>query len=392
MASPSLPSDLYGFQSDLSPREAEAVAALRDYLETTIRPIADDCWERAEFPRHVIGDLAGLGLLGPAWEESRRFENGARYRGWTAMEMARVDASIATFVGVQSGLAMGSIGLCGSREQRARWLPAMGRGEVVGAFALTEPQSGSDSARGQRTTARRRGDTWVLDGTKRWIGNATFADVVVTLAVDTADGEVKGFLVPTASEGFTATRIEHKISLRTVQNADLTLSDVRVPDDLRLPGIRSFRDVATILRLTRVDVAWEAIGVAVGAYEAALTYARRREQFGRPIAGHQLVQDRLARSLADITASIALCMQVSRLLDDGRLRDEHSALAKAFTTSRMREIVAWAREILGGNGILLDHGVARHFADAESLYTFEGTRDVNSLIVGRAITGHAAFA
>ncbi len=391
MATPLLESDFFFFQEGFSPRESEAVAAIRGYFEAEVRPIADDFWERAEFPHHVIPRIGGLGLLGPAWEESRHFENSARYRGWTALEMARVDASLATFVGVQSGLAMGSVGVGGSPEQRREWLPAMGRGELIGAFGLTEPLSGSDSARGLRTTAQRRGDTWVLNGSKRWIGNATFADVVVIFAKDTGDGEVKGFLVPTSTEGFVATKIERKTALRTVQNADITMTDVRVPEELRLPGVRSFRDVATVLRLTRADVAWQAIGTSIGAYEAALAYAKEREQFGKPIASHQLVQDLLSRSLENITASIALCMQVSRLLDEGRQRDEHSALAKAFATSRMRETVSWAREVLGGNGIVLDHGVARHFADAEAIYSYEGTREMNTLIVGRSITGHQAF-
>jgi glutaryl-CoA dehydrogenase len=278
-----------------------------------------------------------------------------------------------------------------SPEQRAEWLPKLASAELIGAFALTEPLSGSDSARGLRTTARREGDRWILNGEKRWIGNATFADVVVVFAKDLADGQVKGFLVTTDTPGFRATKIEDKISLRSVQNADIVLTDVVVPESHRLPGIRSFRDVATVLRLTRCDVAWAAIGIAVGAYDAALTYAREREQFGKPIAAHQLVQDLLARCLGNITASIALCMQASALQDEGIQRDEHSALAKSFATSKMRETVGWAREILGGNGIVLDYGVAKFFADAEAIYSYEGTRDMNSLIVGRAITGHAAF-
>jgi glutaryl-CoA dehydrogenase len=305
--------------------------------------------------------------------------------------MARVDANCATFVGVQSGLAMGAIDVGGSPEQRAEWLPRLASAELIGAFGLTEPYSGSDSARGLRTTARRDGDEWVLNGAKRWIGNATFADVVVVFAKDEADGQVKGFLVDTTTEGFTATKIEDKIALRSVQNADITLTDVRVPESMRLPGIRSFKDVAHVLRLTRCEVAWQAIGIAIGAYEAALAYAKERVQFGKPIAGHQLVQDLLVKSVGNITASIAVCLRASQLQDQGEQRDEHSALAKAFATARMRETVAYAREICGGNGIVLDTGVARFFADAEAIYSYEGTREMNTLIVGRAITGSAAF-
>jgi len=389
--SPRLAADFFGFQGRLTAAEEEAALRVRAFMEAEVRPIANDYWSRAEFPRHIIPSLARLGLFGAFVPEVQHFENSAVYRGWVALELARVDAGVATFIGVQSGLAMGAVHVGGSPEQQADWLPRLASGEVVGAFGLTEPLSGSDSARGLRTTARREGEHWVLRGEKRWIGNATFADVVVVLAKDVSDGQVKGFLVSTDSPGFTATKIEDKISLRSVQNADLVLDDVVVPEERRLPGIRSFRDVATVLRLTRCDVAWAAIGIAVGAYEAALAYALQREQFGKPIAAHQLVQDLLARCLGNITASIALCLQASTLQDEGVQRDEHSALAKSFATSRMRETVAWAREILGGNGIVLEHGVARFFADAEALYSYEGTRDMNSLIVGRAITGHQAF-
>jgi glutaryl-CoA dehydrogenase len=390
-AAPTLEADFFGFQSRLTPQEQESVVRVREFFRREIRPIADGFWSRAEFPFEIIRPLAALGTMGAFVPEVRRFENSAAYRGWVAMEMARVDAGVATFVGVQSGLVMGSLHVGGSPEQQAEWMPKLASAEAIGAFGLTEPLSGSDSARGLRTLARREGDTWVLNGAKRWIGNATFADVVVVLAKDVADGQVKGFLVTTDTPGFSATKIEDKISLRSVQNADITLTDVVVPGSRRLPGIRSFRDVATVLRLTRCDVAWAAIGVAVGAYDAALAYAKEREQFGKPIAGHQLVQDLLARCLANITASIALCVQASAMQDEGVQRDEHSAMAKSFATARMRETVGWAREILGGNGIVLDYGVAKFFADAEAIYSYEGTRDMNSLIVGRAITGIAAF-
>jgi glutaryl-CoA dehydrogenase len=386
-----LVSDFYSFQDLLSDREVQSVTALRTFLEAEVRPVADDYWARAEFPRQFVRPLGELGMYGPLWEESRRFENSAVYRGWIALELARVDAGVATFVGVTSGLAMGAIGVGGSSEQRAQWLPRLATGEIVGAFGLTEPLSGSDSARGLRTTARQTDNGWVLNGSKRWIGNATFADVTVIWAKDVADGQVKGFLVEAGTPGFTATKIEDKISLRSVQNADIVLEDVVVPEERRLQNVHSFRDVATVLRLTRADVAWQAIGIAIGAYEAAVRYAAEREQFGKPIGSHQLVQDLLARCLANITASIAMCVRVSQLLDEGRQRDEHSALAKAFTTARMRETVGWAREVLGGNGIVLEHGVARFFADAEAIYSYEGTREMNTLIVGRAITGHAAF-
>lgn len=388
---PLLESDFYRFQEQLTDQERASLGKLREYLERDVAPIADEYWARAEFPKQVIAPLAELGMYGPGVPLVRQFENSAVYRGWAALELGRVDASVATFIGVQSGLAMNSIAVAGSDEQQREWLPRMASGEVVGAFGLTEPLSGSDSARGLRTTARREGDTWVLNGSKRWIGNATFADVVVIWAKDEADGQVKGFLVTADTPGFTATKIEDKIALRSVQNADITLEDVRVPESRRLQRADSFRATAEVLRLTRTEVAWQAVGISVGAYEAALRYARERVQFGKPIASHQLIQDLLVKSLANITASIALCTQASALQDQGLGGDEHSAMAKAFATAKMRETVGWCREVQGGNGIVLDKGVARFFADAEAIYSYEGTREVNTLIVGRAVTGQAAF-
>ncbi|WP_411722078.1 acyl-CoA dehydrogenase family protein [Mycetocola sp.] len=386
-----LASDFYGFETLLTDQEQEALMRVRDYMEGTVRPVINDYWERAEFPHELIGSFLETDVARFPFAETRPFQNSAVFRGLVSMEMARVDASMATFVGVQEGLAMGSISVCGSQEQRDEWLPRMASGEVLGAFGLTEPLSGSDSARGLRTSATRDGDSWVLNGSKRWIGNATFSDITIVWAKDTADDAVKGFLVETSNPGYTATKIERKIALRPVQNADIVLDDVVVPESMRLANAHSFRDTAKVLRSTRAAVAWSSVGVAVGAYEAAVAYAKEREQFGRKIAEHQLVQDLLARCLGNITASMALCVRVSQMHDEGTQRDEHSALAKGFCTSRMRETVAWARESMGGNGIVLDYEAARFFADAEALYSYEGTREMNSLIVGRAITGKAAF-
>lgn len=387
-----LSSDFYGYaEALLSDREQEAVMAIRAWGEREVQPIIGGYWERAEFPTEIVKPLAELGVLSFAWDETKPFENSAVFRGFVALELARIDASVSTFVGVQNGLAAGSIAVAGSAEQRAEWIPKLASAEIIGAFGLTEPLSGSDSARGLRTTARREGDEWVLNGRKRWIGNATFSDVTIIWAKDEADGQVKGFIVPTSTPGYTATKIEGKISLRPVQNADIELRDVRVPEALRLQHANSFRDTAAILRQTRAEVAWAAVGTAIGAYEAAVAYATEREQFGKPIAAHQLIQEHLVNGLGNITASLAMVVRVSQMLDAGTQRDEHSALAKAYATARMRETVAWARETLGGNGIVLDYGVARYFADAEALYSYEGTREMNTLIVGRTVTGEAAF-
>ena len=386
-----LASDFYSYESLLSDQEKEALAKLRAWAESEVKPIIGGYWERAEFPMQIVKPLAELGAFSFAWEETRPFENSAVFRGFVAMELARVDPSVATFVGVQNGLVNGTISICGSKEQRDEWIPKIASGEVVGAFGLTEPLSGSDSAQGLRTTATRDGDTWVLNGSKRWIGNATLSDVTIIWAKDVEDSQVKGFLVPTSTPGYTATKIEGKISLRPVQNADITLDHVVVPESLRLQNANSFRDTAAVLRQTRAEVAWAAVGTAIGAYEAAVKYAGERVQFGRTIGSHQLIQDLLVKCLGNITASLGMVVRVSEMLDRGEQRDEHSALAKAYTTARMRETVAWARESLGGNGIVLEYDVARFFADAEALYSYEGTSEMNTLIVGRAITGKAAF-
>ncbi len=384
-------SDFYNYESLLTEREHEAIMALRHYLDTEVRPIINGYWDRSEFPSQIIKPLAELGLYSFAWDTTRPFENSAVFRGFIAYELARVDPSVATFVGVQNGLTCGSIDLCGSDEQRAEWLPKLASGEVIGSFGLTEPLSGSDSAQGLRTTARRDGDSWILNGSKRWIGNATFADITIIWAKDVADNQVKGFIVPTTTPGYSATKIEGKISMRAVQNADITLENVVVPDSLHLKNANSFKDTAKVLRLTRGEVSWAAVGLAAGAYEAAVAYSKERVQFGKPIGGHQLVQDLLTKSLGNITASIGMAVRVSEMLDTGEQRDEHSALAKAFTTARMRETVAWCRELFGGNGIVIDYDVARFFSDAEAVYSYEGTREMNTLIVGRKITGQAAF-
>ena len=386
-----LAGDFYGLEMLLTDQEKEFLARLRTYLETDVKPHVNRLWEAAEFPQDIVAGLATCGVMGMAFPETRPFETSAVFRGWVALELARVDASVATYVGVNNGLAMGSIGELGSPEQRAQWLPPLSDGSMVGCFGLTEPLSGSDSAQGLRTTAERRGDEWVINGEKRWIGNGTWCDVCVVWANDLADNKVKGFIVPTSTPGYSAERIEGKISLRIVQNAHITLTDVVVPESNRLPGANSFADTAKVLRLTRAEVAWAAVGVAVGAYEAARTYALEREQFGVPIAKHQLVQHHLVTALGLITSALTMIRELSMMQDRGTMGDEHAALAKAVTTINMREAVAHCREALGGNGIVLEYDVARFFADAEALYSYEGTREMNTLIVGRAVTGHAAF-
>ncbi|MFF9030274.1 acyl-CoA dehydrogenase family protein [Streptomyces iakyrus] len=388
-----LTADFYAYESLLPDDERKLLLKTRALMRDQVKPLVNENWGRGEFPRELIGLFRESGMAGLPYEGYGQHRPGVSnlLSGTMAMEMARTDASVSTFFGVHNGLAMYSIYSGGDQEQRDRWLPEMAAMDKIGAFAMTEPLGGSDVAGGMRTTARREGDTWVLNGAKKWIGNATFADYVVVWARDVDDNHVKGFVVEKGTPGFDPVKIENKIAFRIVENAEITLTDVRVPEADRLQNINSFRDVAEILRATRAGVAWQALGVMIGAYELALDYARERRQFGRPIGGFQLVQDLLVKSLGNITASWGMMVQLARLQDAGIFRDEHSSLAKAFVTSRMREVVAWSREIFGGNGILLDHDIARFFADAEAIYSFEGTREMNTLIVGKSITGESAF-
>jgi glutaryl-CoA dehydrogenase len=383
--------DFYLLESQLDPAGRELLGRVRDFMEKRVQPVIGQYWIREEFPHDLVGEMRSLGIVGLGYDGYGCPGGGCLLDGMLAMELARVDSSIATFFGVHSGLAMGSIYLCGSEEQKQRWLPPMARMEKVGAFGLTEPEVGSGAAGGLTTTARRDGDDWVLDGQKKWIGNATFADHIVIWARSLEDGQVKGFVVDQGTPGLETTKMRDKMALRVVQNAYITLDGVRVPESSRLQHADSFRDTAKVLRLTRAGVAWQATGCARGAYEHALAYAKQRQQFGRAIAGFQLVQDLLVRMLANVTSSACLCARLSALQQDGLAKDHHSALAKAFCTMRMRETVGWARELLGGNGILLENHVGRFVADAEAIYSYEGTREINTLIVGRAITGTSAF-
>ena len=388
---PRLVGDFYGYEQMLPAQDQEVLLRLRTWLQREVAPIANDHWSRGEFPHHLVPALGELGVIGLGYDKPGRPAASRLLTSFVTLEISRVDTSMATFFGVHSGLAMGSIVLLGSPEQQQRWLPDMFALRRIGAFALTEPNGGSDVAGGLETTARREGDTWVLDGRKRWIGNATFADLVVVWARDVADDSVKGFVVGKDNPGFSATKMEGKLALRSVQNADVVLEACRVPEADRLQGANTFKDTGKVLALTRGGVAWNSVGCMIGAYEAALRYAGERVQFGRPIAAFQLVQDLLVRMLGNITASLGMTVRVAELQEAGLCSDAQAALAKAYCTSRMRETVAWAREVLGGNGILLDHDVARFFNDAEALYSYEGTREINTLVVGRAITGHGAF-
>lgn len=388
---PAVNGDFYELGKTLTPQEREIQLQVREFMNREIRPIANEYWNKAEFPHHIIPKMAELKIAGITYKGYGCPGHSALLEGFLAMEMARVDTSISTFFGVQSGLAMGSIYLCGSEEQKQEWLPQMQKMEVLGAFGLTEPEVGSGAAGGLTTTCRRDGGEWVINGQKKWIGNATFSDITIIWARDLDDDQVKGFIVRKDNPGFHPQKMENKMALRTVQNALITMKDCRVPENDRLQEANSFRDTAKVLRMTRAGVAWQAVGCARGAYEAALKYTNERVQFGRPIASFQLVQDLLVTMLSDLTAMQTMVFRLSQMQDNGELLDEHASLAKVFCTLRMRSIVDQARELFGGNGILLEYDIARFVADAEAIYSYEGTKEINSLIVGRAITGHSAF-
>ena len=383
--------DFYHLTESLNDGDRAVLQKVRTFMETQVAPVINKYWADDAFPFEVLPGFGDLKINGIGYNGYGCAGGSTLLAGFVAMEIARVDSSFATFFGVHSGLAMGSIFLGGSEEQKQKWLPPMARLEKIGSFGLTEPLVGSGTSRGLLTTARRDGDTWVLNGQKKWIGNATFGDLTIIWARDVADDQVKGFIVENKTPGFKADKIQNKMALRVTQNALITLDNCRVSEENRLQMDSSFRDTARVLRMTRAFVAWEAVGCAIGAYEHALAYAQTREQFGKPIAKFQLIQDLLVKMLGNITASLCMVVRLSQLQDEGKLKDEHASLAKAFCTVKMRETVGFARELLGANGILLDHQVGRFVADAEALYSYEGTREMNTLIVGKAITGFGAF-
>lgn len=384
--------DVYGFSQRLTAAEKAVLNELRITLTDKVYPYLNDAWHEDRLPEEIIAPLQSLRLMNPpALEEAGEAVRGV-FESMRTFELARCDTNVATFFNAQAGLFRTVVKQGGSAEQVAELDPKIVNYELLGVFALTEPDHGSDVAGGLQTTASQNGDgTWTINGAKRWIGGAFQADVLCTFVRDTADKQVKAFLVPREAEGVSLEKIERKASLRIMQNADIYYDNVQVSGDARLLNINSFRDVAKCLRLLRSDVSWIAAGAMAGAYEAAVRYTTNREQFGKPIAGFQLIQEKLATMLGNVTASVALAMQLTEQQDAGVYKDENSALAKMFTASKLRETVALARETCGGNGITLDTDVARFHADAEAVYSYEGTHEINALIVGRAITGQSAF-
>ncbi len=389
---PPVNGDFFDIAALLTDRQRAIQVRVRRFMEDDVAPIMNEHWSRDAFPRELIPKLRALDLMRTIWtEDGQRTPDASVIEGIVTMEMCRVDVSTAVFFGVHAGLALTSLARAASAEQRREWFPKMLDLEAIGAFGLTEPEVGSAVSGGLTTTARRDGESWVLNGEKKWIGNSTFADMVVMWARDEADGQVKGFIVRAGTPGFTVEKIQGKIALRMVENGHITLTDCRVPESDRLPGATSFRVTSDVLRATRAGVAWQGVGCAMGAYELSLRYSRARQQFGGPIGRFQLIQSHLVHMLGNVTAMQTLCLRLSQLEDAGAMRDEQASLAKVFTAASCRETVALARELHGGNGILLEHGVAKHFCDTEAIYSYEGTNEINTLVVGRAITGLSAF-
>jgi glutaryl-CoA dehydrogenase len=394
MAPNDLPAaDFYDYESLLTAAEAAKLAELRDFLAAEVAPYATDWWNNAEFPAHILPKIAALELAAP---DRRKFSH--LFTGLVVAEMTRTDTSLATFFLVHHDLFVQALYDFGSEEQKARLLPDAVALRTTGAFALTEPDHGSDVAGGMVTTARKvtddAGTHWVLNGAKRWIGNGTFCNHMLLWAKDADTGEVRGFILDASLPGVERTKIENKIALRTVQNAHIVLTDVRVEERDRFSGIGSFADTNKLLRHSRISVAWQAVGQQLAAFDVARAYAVERRQFGKPLAAFQLIQSQLVEMLGNASASLALMVRVAGLQDrggDGDATMAQVALAKAHTTAAMRESVSMGRSMLGGNGIVTDYKMAKIFADAEAIYTYEGSYEINTLIAGRAITGVSAI-
>jgi len=391
-ALPAPNSDFYELAETLNAEERATLKQVRAFMETKVAPIINKYWIEDSFPFELLPGIKELNIGGMGMEGYGCRGGSLLLTGLTAMEMARVDCSISGFFGIHNGMGIGSIYAAGSEEQKQKWLPPMARFEKIGCYGLTEPLVGSGASRGLMTTAKQEGDNWVLNGQKKWIGNAPWCDISIIWARDVADNQEKAFIVENkTTPGFSVEKIQNKIAFKVVQNGLITMKDCRVPVENHLQGGNSFRDAARVLRTLRYLVSWQATGCQMGAYEHALKYAQERLQFGRPIGSFQLIQDLLAKMLANVTASQCMVVRTAQLHAEGKLTDHHAALAKAFCTLRMRETVAWAREILGGNGISTDYDVARFFTDAEVIYNYEGTYQMQNLIVGKAITGFSAF-
>ena len=386
---PELPfpaADLMYIMDLLPAEERSRYLEVREFLQSRIRAASIEYWNREEFPFGLLAEMGKHGLGGLQTDGTS-----ALFKGLMYVEVARADVSLSALVGIHNELIVGMIDELGSEEQKQRWLPGLTAFTQLGAFALTEPDHGSDIAGGLETTARLEHGEWVINGAKRWIGAGTIADFALVWARDEADRQIKGFIVETDRPGYTATKISNKIGLRIMQNADILLDDVRIPETNLLPGATDFSKANALLRDSRAWVGWQGAGIQLAAFDVARSYALQRKQFGRELARFQLVQQQLAEILGNASASLALMAQLARIQQDGKLEMAQAAMAKSTTTRLARASVAMGRSLLGGNGITSDYEMGKLFGDAEILYTYEGSYEINSLIVARAVTGKSAF-
>lgn len=384
-------SDFYNIFDNLSEEDNKVRLKVRNFMETEVKPIINYYWYKDEFPHELIPKLRELDICGLSYKGYGCQNKSFLLEGIVAAELSRIDPSLSTFFGVHSGLVMGSIYLCGSEEQKNYWLPKMRDMEVLGSFGLTEPLVGSGAAGGLNTTCEKKDGKWILNGQKKWIGNSTFSDINIIWARDISDNNVKGFIVEKDNPGFSVEKIEGKISLKIVQNGLITLDNCIIEEENRLQNANSFKDTSKVLKMTRAGVAWQSVGLSMGAYETTVKYCNERKQFGKTIDSFQLTQSYLANMLGDLTAMQNMVFRLSQLQDNGTMNDQQASLAKVWITKAMRRLVSTGRELFGGNGILLEYDIAKYMADSEALYSYEGTAQINELIVGRSITGKQAF-
>lgn len=383
-----LATDFLDIDSLLSAQEIELRSQVRQFVDDRIRPNIASWYEAAIFPRDLVKEMGSLGMLGMHLSGYDCAGRSAVEYGIAAMELEAGDSGIRTFVSVQGSLAMSAISKFGSEQHKRQWLPGMAAGELIGCFGLTEPTAGSDPA-GMLTRAEREGSGWVLNGAKRWIGLASIADVAIIWA-GTPDG-IRGFVVPTDTPGFSADPIPEKLSMRASIQCDITLNNVRLPESAVLPDVVGLRGPFSCLNEARYGIMWGAMGAARDSYEAALAYAQERTQFGTPLASFQLTQQKLVDMVLEIQKGTLVALQTGRLKDAGRLRPEQISFGKLNNVREAIEICRSARTIFGGNGITLEHSPLRHANNLESVRTYEGTDEVHTLIMGRAITGIASF-
>jgi glutaryl-CoA dehydrogenase len=381
--------DFYEVDEELTAEERIVRDTVRQFVDKEVTPEIATHFRDGTFPRHLIPRMAELGLLGANLEGYGCAGMGDVAYGVIMRELERGDSGVRSFASVQSSLVMFPIRAFGSDEQRERWLPRLASGEAIGCFGLTEPDHGSDPG-GMETRAERQADGWLLRGTKRWITNGSISDVAVVWA-KTEDGTVRGFLVPADAPGFSSTLMHGKFSLRASITSELHLDDVRLPEDALMPGTRSLRSALECLSHARYGIAWGAVGAALGCFHEALEYTRGRKQFGRPLAGFQLVQSELVYMLTEITKAQLVCLRLGRLKEQRRATPQHVSLAKRNNVEIALDIARRARDLLGANGIMDEYACGRHMLNLESVKTYEGTHNVHTLILGQAITGLNAF-